>query len=228
MHLTGMNTFFAATAERSRPYRIVGVAAVLAAAVAIGVMFATSANRPQPTGAVPAGAINSPSASSSTASSSPMVATSPAADLAVSHSPFVCSASSISGKSAPATSFVNALRTGSHVGFDRITVQFKNGQPGSISIRPRNGTTFNQSPSGEAVTVLGRHGILVIIRGADAHTSYAGARDFKTKYAGLAEMRVLEDFEGQVALGLGVNESSCYRAVVLANPVRLVIDVKSS
>jgi hypothetical protein len=223
-----MNTFFAATAERSRPYRIVGVAAVLMAAVAIGVMFATNANRPQPTGALPAGVVTSPSAASSTPSSSPMAAASPAAELAVSQTAFMCSASSISGKSAPATSFVNALRTGTHVGYDRVVVQFQNGQPGSISIRPQAGTTFNQSPSGQAMKVLGRHGILVIIRGADVHTAYAGARDFKTKYAGLAEMRVLEDFEGQVSLGLGVNQTSCYRVAVLANPVRLVIDVKSS
>jgi hypothetical protein len=113
------------------------------------------------------------------------------------------------------------------VGYDRVVVQFQNGQPGSISIVPQAGTTFNQSPSGQAVKIGGRHGILVIIRGADAHTAYAGARDFKTGYPGLAELRVLEDFEGQVSLGLGVSQTACYKATVLANPVRLVIDVKS-
>ena len=218
-----MNTFFAATAERSRPYRIVGVAAVLVAAVAIGVMFATSANRPQPTGAVPAGAVSSPSPASS--STSPDA---PAAELVAISAPFTCAASSIASKPAPSTSFVDALRTGAHAGYDRVVVEFKNGQPGSITLSPQAGTTFNQSPSGQAVRLAGRHGLLVIIRGADAHTAYNGSRDLRTAYTSLVETRVLEDFEGQVSLGLGLKQAACYRAVVLANPVRLVIDVRTS
>jgi hypothetical protein len=218
-----MNTFFAVAAERSRPYRIVGVAAVLMAAVAIGVMFATSANRPQPTGSVPAGAVSSPSVGST----SPSPGSVPAAELLAIPAAFTCSSSSIASKPAPSTSFVDALRTGTHVGYDRIVVEFKNGQPGSITLRPQAGTTFNQSPSGQPVRVAGRHGLLVIIRGADAHTAYSGSRDLRTGYAALVETRVLEDFEGQVSLGLGLNVASCYRAAVLANPVRLVIDLQT-
>jgi hypothetical protein len=120
------------------------------------------------------------------------------------------------------------MRTGSHEDYDRVTVEFKNGQPGSISIRPQAGTTFNQSPSGQPEKLAGINGILVIIRGADAHTAYNGLRDIKTKFANLVEVRVLEDFEGQVALGLGLKQSACYRATVLANPVRLVIDTQVS
>jgi hypothetical protein len=141
---------------------------------------------------------------------------------------FTCSSSSIASKPAPSTSFVDALRTGTHAGYDRLVVQFKNGQPGSITIRPQAGTAFNQSPSGQVIRVAGRHGLLVIIRGADAHTAYTGSRDLKTGYAGLVEARVVEDFEGQVSLGLGLNVASCYRAAVLSNPVRLVIDVRTS
>jgi hypothetical protein len=138
---------------------------------------------------------------------------------------FTCTASNLTANGSPATSFVNALRTGSHAGYDRVTIQFKNGLPGSISIRPQAGTTFDQSPSGMAVKVAGRHGILVIIRGADAHTAYSGLRDIKKSFPGLAEVRVLEDFEGQVSLGLGVKQTACYRTYLLANPARLVIDV---
>ena len=114
------------------------------------------------------------------------------------------------------------------MGYDRVTVEFKNGLPGSISIRPQASTIFNQSPSGQAMNLAGKHGILVIIRGSDAHTAYSGVRDIMTSFGGLAEVRVIEDFEGQVSLGLGVSQTPCYRAFVLANPVRLVIDVKSS
>jgi hypothetical protein len=205
-----MNTFIADTAERSRPYRIVGVAAVLVAAVAVGVMFAVNANRPQPTGALPVG---------TTKSASAVVVDSAQAA-------FSCGSSAISTRQSVPAAFVDALRTGAHVGYDRLTVEFKNAQPGSISIRPQAGTTFNQSPSGMAVKVAGSHGILVVIRGADAHTAYSGPRDVKTRLQGLAEVRVLEDFEGQVSLGLGV-KTACYRASVLTNPVRLVIDTQS-
>jgi hypothetical protein len=193
------------------------------AAVSIGVMFATGADRPQPTGAVPAGAVTSPSAASSTPSPTAL----PVAFVAASPATFRCSSSSIESKPAPSTSLVDALRTGAHAGYDRIVVQFGNGLPGSITIRPQVGTTFNQSPSGQAITLAGRHGLLVIIRGADAHTAFSGARDLKTRYASLVETRVIEDFEGQVSLGLGLIQASCYRAVVLANPVRLVIDVRA-
>ena len=85
-----------------------------------------------------------------------------------------------------------------------------------------------QGQAAHPATLAGRHGILVIIRGADAHTAYSGTRDIKTKFASLAEVRVIEDFEGQVTLGLGLNESACYRASVLTNPVRLVIDTQVS
>lgn len=205
-----MNTLIADTAKRSRPYRIVGVAAVLVAAVAVGVMFAVNANRPQPTRALPVGAITSSSA---------VVAESD-------QTAFTCGSSTISSEQSVPTAFVDALRVGSHSGYDRLTVELKNAQPGNISIRPQVGATFNQSPSGMAVKVAGSHGILVIIRGADAHTAYNGLRDIKTTFSGLVEVRVLEDFEGQVSLGLGV-KTACYRASVLTNPVRLVIDTQS-
>ena len=75
--------------------------------------------------------------------------------------------------------------------------------------------------------LAGRHGVLVIIRGTDAHTAYRGARDIKTGFHGLAEVRVLEDFEGQVSLGLGVSQTACHTAVMLASPARLVIDIQA-
>ena len=42
------------------------------------------------------------------------------------------------------------------------------------------------------------------------------------------EVKRLEDFEGVVQLGLGVNGSGCYRAFFLTNPDRLVIDLQGA
>ena len=217
-----MNTLFAVTAERSRSFRIVGVAAVLTAAVAVGVMFAVNANRPQPTGNVPAGATVSPSAAAPSPVASPSTAQSAGSNQAA----FTCAPSTLTATKSPATAFVDAIRTGAHAGYDRVTIEFKNGQPASISIRPQAGTTFNQAPSGKPDTLAGKNGILVIIRGADAHIAYNALRDLKTSYPSLAEVRILEDFEGQVSLGLGVKQAACYRASVLSDPVRLVIDTQ--
>ena len=89
----------------------------------------------------------------------------------------------------------------------------------------------NHVPPGaerEGGHLAGTNGVMVIVRGSDAHTAYAGLRDVKTMFTGLLDVRVIEDFEGQVSLGLGVSGKACYRASFLANPVRLVIDIQNS
>jgi len=123
--------------------------------------------------------------------------------------------------------YVSALRTGAHAGYDRVTIEFSNGQPASIEVRPQAGTKFALGESGQTVTLAGKNGILVVIHGADAHTSYSGPRDLKTNYPRLVETRITEDFEGVVQLGLGINGPACYRFSVLTNPTRLVIDVQA-
>jgi hypothetical protein len=141
----------------------------------------------------------------------------------------VCASSApITSAQAPAVAFINDLRTGTHPGYDRLTIQFQNGQPASIELRPQSGTSFTTSPKGEQVTLTGRNGILVIIHGADLHTGYSGSTDIKTGYATLVEVRQLEDFEGVVQLGLGISGATCYRAFILTNPSRLVIDVQAA
>jgi hypothetical protein len=41
----------------------------------------------------------------------------------------------------------------------------------------------------------------------------------------LAEVRLLQNFEGVVQWGLGLNHQSCKRIFTLSSPTRLVIDV---
>ncbi len=108
-----------------------------------------------------------------------------------------------------------------------MTVEFQNGQPVGVDLRPQTGTNFTNSPRGDQVTLAGNNGILVVIHGADLHTSYSGPTDLKTGYTALVEVRQVEDFEGTVQLALGVSGTSCYRAFILTNPDRLVIDVQA-
>jgi hypothetical protein len=131
------------------------------------------------------------------------------------------------GPSQPAVVFISQLRTGTHTGYDRVTIEFTNGIPSRTEIGGVSGTTFTQSPSGMQVTVKGSNGVLVTMHGADLHTSYQGSTDIVTGYPALAELRRVQDYEGVVQLALGVNGQGCYRAFFLANPSRLVVDVQA-
>ncbi|TAN34584.1 hypothetical protein EPN29_02615 [bacterium] len=204
--------------ERRGPFWIAGLAAAVMAAVIIGILFvANPGNRPA--NVVPGGTNPTPSASPS-----PTASTSPDTNLP----PFVCASSApITSPQAPAVAFIDGLRTGTHTGYDRLTVEFNNGQPSSIELRPQSGTTFTRSPRGDTVTLAGRNGILVTIHGADAHTAYTGATDITTSYPSLVEVRVVQDFEGVVQLGLGISGPACYRAFILTSPTRLVIDIQA-
>ena len=127
----------------------------------------------------------------------------------------------------PPLAYVSAVRTGSHTGYDRLTIEFGNHVPQAVDIKEQ-GTTFTMSPSGQSVTLKGDRGILITIHGADLHTSYTGPTDVVTGDPTIAEVRRVQDFEGVVQMGLGVSGSGCYRVMWLTNPDRLVIDVQSS
>jgi hypothetical protein len=142
---------------------------------------------------------------------------------------FVCTGPvSLAGTSSPAVAFVDAVRTGTHTGYDRVTIEFNNGEPANVDMSPHAGTTFTQGASGQQVTLQGSTGMLVIIHGADEHTAYSGSIDIKPGYSVLVELRQVEDFEGTVQWGLGLSKSACYRVFYLTNPARLVIDIQNS
>jgi len=124
--------------------------------------------------------------------------------------------------------FVDGVRVGTHSGYDRITIQFQNGQPPTVEIRPQDNATFTQGASGQTIVLQGTKGLLIVIHSADEHTAYTGATDFKTGYKGLVEARQMEDFEGTVQWGLGLNGDGCYRAFFMTSPDRLVIDIQTS
>ncbi len=193
------------------------MAALLLGALAVGALFLVHPNRAL-----------TPVAQAPAASPSPSQAEQPAAAPVASVTPFQCSASTLSATGAPAVAPIDALRTGTHPGYDRVVVQFSGKQPGSIELKPQATSNFLGSPRGDTITLAGGHGLVALVRGADMHTAYSGARAFKTGYPGLRETRVIEDFEGQVMLGLGVAGSNCYRAFILSNPVRLVVDIQTS
>jgi hypothetical protein len=132
-----------------------------------------------------------------------------------------------SGK-APLSAYVDGLRTGTHTGYDRLTIEFRDGQPGTIELAPQSGTTFIRSPRGDKVSLAGTNGIGILLKGgADAHTAYTGPADIWTGFATLVEVRQTQDFEGYVGYALGISGPACYHASILSNPSRLVVDIQS-
>ena len=197
-------------------YVLAGVAAAVIATLLVGVLVIAGPLKRMP---LPAGVgvTQSPSPSPTPGSLLPS---------------FACVAQDFVPKPSTAptapVAFISAVRTGTHGTYDRITIEVSNGVPHDVEISaPFGGTTFTASPSGQSVTLKGTQGILVTIHGADLHTSYAGSTDLVTGYSTLAQARRVQDFEGVVQIGLGVNGSGCYRAFWMTGPDRLVIDIQA-
>jgi hypothetical protein len=206
--------------ERGGPYWIAAVAACVIALLIVGVLLVGNPLNRRQSNAGP-GVQPSPTA---TASSTPE------ANLP----PFQCGSSRVVLDYArpPSPALIDALRTGTHPGYDRLTIEWTSGPPvptgpTSVDLEAQSGTAFTQGPSGRTVTLAGRNGILVVIHGADLHTSYSGPTDIKTGLATLVEVKQVEDFEGVVQLALGIDAPSCYRSFFLSNPNRLVIDIQA-
>ena len=210
--------------EQRGPFWIAGLAAAIIAVVVIGILFVGNPlNRQANTIGPGVGSSPTPSASSTPSSPNPSASPSPSSQ------PFVCgSSTAFTAQQAPQSAYVDAVRTGAHPGYDRLTIEFQNGQPQTIQLKPQPNTAFTRDGIGDTVTLAGNDGLLVTIFSGDAHTAYSGPTDIKTGYAGLLEVRVVGDYEGYVHVGMGLAMPACYRAVILDNPTRLVIDIQTA
>jgi len=204
-------------------YWIAAAAACVIAVLIVGVLFVSNPLR-RPTSNV-GGPVPSPSASASPlASPSPSPSASPTQSTAA----FQCgTAYGPITQSGPAVAYISDVRTGTHPGYDRITITFSNGAPTSVEVKTQTNATFTKDPSGQAVTLRGDAGLLLTIRGADEHTSYTGSTDFKTGYTKLQEAQQVQDFEGVVQWGIGLSGNTCYRVYLLTGPDRVVIDTET-
>ncbi len=207
--------------ERKGPFWIAGLAAALIAAIVVGLLVVANLNR-NTTGQVP-GAVATPSPSAGQSASPTPDSTLPA---------FTCDAfTDFVAKStvpaSPPVAFVDAVRLGTHAGYDRITIEFNNTNPSQVDVATQSNAIFTQYASGQQVTLEGRAGVLVTMHGADEHTDYGGPLDYKTGYPVLLEVRQVQDFEGTVQWGFGLSKAACYRAFFLTNPIRLVIDIQT-
>jgi hypothetical protein len=210
-----------APAERST-YWIAAVAACVITALIVGILYVNNPFRrggfvgPGPT---PSSSISPSAQPSPTPSPSPTPV-------------YVCTATTMPHTlpTGSPIAYVSDARVAPHDkdGYERVVIEFSNGIPTkSVELRPQTGTSFPLGESGQDVKLKGTNGIHVVIDGADMHTSYQGQQDWMTGYAKLAEVRVVEDFEGVIRIGLGINGPACYTATYYTNPTRLVIDIQA-
>ena len=202
--------------ERRGPVWIAGLAAALIAAVVVGGLFIAGPLRQQNQQPLPAGIATPSPLPTSDVSNLPAITCNNATSVAT------------EGHVGQPIAYVDAVRVGTHTGYDRITIEFQNGLPGDIHIATQDNATFTQGASGRQVVLQGSAGLLVSMHGADEYTHYTGPVDFKTNYPVLLESQQVEDFEGYVQWGLGLSRSACYRAFVLQSPDRLVIDFSTA
>ncbi|HEV2139633.1 MAG TPA: hypothetical protein VGT01_00450, partial [Candidatus Dormibacteraeota bacterium] len=117
-----------------------------------------------------------------------------------------------------------AARTGEQPGYDRFVLQLDAIVP-SYTVKRQAKPTFSEGASGRTVTLLGNAGVLVTVQSATGATTFTSSTDLITpQFQILKEARQMQDFEGVVSWGLGLNQSACMRVFTLDGPARLVVD----
>jgi hypothetical protein len=124
-----------------------------------------------------------------------------------------------------------AIRTGSHDGYDRVVLEFRNDLPSW-----RVGYVDEvASESGATVPLGGTAQLFVDVNPAWAHdqntppheATYTGPRSLTPGYPTLRQVRFVDEFEGHLTFGIGLQRQVGFRVLELREPSRLAIDVAS-
>lgn len=123
------------------------------------------------------------------------------------------------------------IRTGSHDGYDRVVLEFRNDLP-SWRVGYVDQVT---SESGATVPLRGTARLFVDLSPAWGHeqdtapfqATYTGPRSLTPDYPTLRQVRWVDDFEAHLTFGIGLQRQVGFRVVELRGPSRLAIDVAS-
>jgi hypothetical protein len=124
-------------------------------------------------------------------------------------------------------SYLTAVRTGKHGGYDRVVFQFSGGLPAVTAERV---ATVYADPRGTPVSLAGKSRLHVVFRGASgncpqpAHRTWTGPSVLTPRYPQLLMVRAAGDFEGYLSFGIGLAARGGYHISSLAGPDRVVID----
>ena len=113
------------------------------------------------------------------------------------------------------------VRIGSQASFERVVFDFAAGALPQYTIE--QAISFI-APSGQTVPVQGNTHLAIRFNGAGGMGSYRGPTTFRPASTLIREVKLVEDFEGVLVWGVGLERVSCPRILVLASPTRLVVD----
>ena len=139
---------------------------------------------------------------------------------------FQCGRSSKGGSAssgAPTGPTVTAVRVGGHTGFDRFVMEFSGPVP-TYKVVPQSSPVFTLDPKGTKVTLDGTAGVLVTVK-PENWQAYSGPTGMRPGLPFLKQARMVQNFEGTMQWGLGIQGSPCLKVTTLNSPPRLVVDV---
>ena len=134
------------------------------------------------------------------------------------------------------TALLTRLALGHHEGFDRVVFEFRRGRPGYRIeyVRP----PFYEDGSGRRVEVGGDAFVQVRMERAsgfdltgEGEQVYRGPRRLRGRDFGTSAVREVVrtgDFEAVLTWVVGLRDRTGFRASILGNPPRLVVDFRSS
>lgn len=124
---------------------------------------------------------------------------------------------------------LRSVRAARHEGLDRVVFEFEGRALGGYHLeyvdRP-----VRRCGSGDVAEIEGDAWLAVVFEPAAAHTEAGmpvlAAREQRPRLDVVREIELTCDFEARVSIVLGVAKPNRYRVMELANPTRLVIDVR--
>jgi hypothetical protein len=137
--------------------------------------------------------------------------------------PTACPAST--GGSPTVAPLVTAIRAAHHPGYDRFVIEFSGAAIPQYRIEVASSFT---APSGLPVRVDGNAFFSVRVAGA-AHTeagqrSYTAPDPYRPGLPLVREVKAVEDFEGVVIFGIGLERLACPAVSTVLGPPRLILD----
>lgn len=207
------------TMHQDRTVKVRGLA--LATVLSVFACLPPTAVAPTSTPAPTASATPVRTAVPAATTASPPPTPSPTSTVAPTAAPPATACQRATGGSTAGGGALAEVRLGSQSGFERVVFDFAAGALPRYTIE--QAASFI-APSGQTVSVQGNTHIAVRFNGAGGMGSYRGPTSFRPTSALIREVKLVEDFEGVLVWGVGLERVSCPRILVLSSPTRLVLD----